>query len=183
MAWLTNITDIDPMPFGLLFERFLNPARISMPDFDIDFEDTQRERVIEYVKDKFHLQHLKYSKNRSKKDGENESKEFNKDWESILNNKSEKIEVQILDFKNFVSELFKEIYLRAQKDGKCFKIQINDNNYNEELLEKEFDKQLTFFKLAKNYLITYENKHKYIEIIKNELKYSFHKFKEYLKTI
>lgn len=126
---------------------------------------------------------LKYSKNRSKKDGENESKEFNKDWESILNNKSEKIEVQILDFKNFVSELFKEIYLRAQKDGKCFKIQINDNNYNEELLEKEFDKQLTFFKLAKNYLITYENKHKYIEIIKNELKYSFHKFKEYLKTI
>ncbi|MCK9466949.1 MAG: DNA polymerase III subunit alpha [Candidatus Absconditabacterales bacterium] len=53
LAWLTNITDIDPMPFGLLFERFLNPARISMPDFDIDFEDTQRERVIEYVKDKY----------------------------------------------------------------------------------------------------------------------------------
>jgi DNA polymerase-3 subunit alpha len=41
------------MPFGLLFERFLNPARVSMPDFDIDFEDTQRERVIEYVKDKY----------------------------------------------------------------------------------------------------------------------------------
>ena len=53
LAWLTNITDIDPMPFGLLFERFLNPARVSMPDFDIDFEDTQRERVIEYVKDKY----------------------------------------------------------------------------------------------------------------------------------
>jgi len=41
------------MPFGLLFERFLNPARVSMPDFDIDFEDTQRERVIEYVKQKY----------------------------------------------------------------------------------------------------------------------------------
>jgi DNA polymerase-3 subunit alpha len=41
------------MPFGLLFERFLNPARVSMPDFDIDFEDTQRERVIEYVKEKY----------------------------------------------------------------------------------------------------------------------------------
>ena len=53
LARLINITDIDPMPFGLLFERFLNPARISMPDFDIDFEDTQRERVIEYVKDKY----------------------------------------------------------------------------------------------------------------------------------
>ncbi len=53
LARLVNITDIDPMPFWLLFERFLNPARISMPDFDIDFEDTQRERVIEYVKDKY----------------------------------------------------------------------------------------------------------------------------------
>jgi len=53
LAWLTNITDIDPIPFWLLFERFLNPARISMPDFDIDFEDTQRERVIEYVKWKY----------------------------------------------------------------------------------------------------------------------------------
>jgi DNA polymerase-3 subunit alpha len=37
----------------LLFERFLNPARISMPDFDIDFEDTQREKVIEYVQQKY----------------------------------------------------------------------------------------------------------------------------------
>lgn len=53
LAWVTKITDIDPMPFWLLFERFLNPARVSMPDFDIDFEDTQRERVIEYVKWKY----------------------------------------------------------------------------------------------------------------------------------
>ena len=44
---------MDPLPFGLLFERFLNPARISMPDFDIDFEDTLRERVIEYVRQKY----------------------------------------------------------------------------------------------------------------------------------
>ena len=53
LAWVTRITDIDPLQFGLLFERFLNPARISMPDFDIDFEDTQREKVIEYVKEKY----------------------------------------------------------------------------------------------------------------------------------
>lgn len=53
LAWVTRITDIDPLQFGLLFERFLNPARISMPDFDIDFEDTQRERVIQYVKEKY----------------------------------------------------------------------------------------------------------------------------------
>ena len=53
LAWVTRITDIDPLQFGLLFERFLNPARISMPDFDIDFEDTQRFRVIEYVQQKY----------------------------------------------------------------------------------------------------------------------------------
>jgi DNA polymerase-3 subunit alpha len=43
------ITDVDPLQYGLLFERFLNPARISMPDFDIDFEDSLREKVIQYV--------------------------------------------------------------------------------------------------------------------------------------
>ncbi|MFA7298320.1 MAG: DNA polymerase III subunit alpha [Candidatus Absconditabacterales bacterium] len=53
LAWVTRITDIDPLQFGLLFERFLNPARISMPDFDIDFEDTQREKVIQYVTEKY----------------------------------------------------------------------------------------------------------------------------------
>ena len=53
LAWVVQITDIDPLPYGLLFERFLNPARISMPDFDIDFEDVQREKVVEYVRDKY----------------------------------------------------------------------------------------------------------------------------------
>lgn len=53
LAWVTEITDVDPMPFDLLFERFLNPARISMPDFDIDFEDTQRQRVIDYCTNKY----------------------------------------------------------------------------------------------------------------------------------
>lgn len=53
LARCIKITDIDPLPYGLLFERFLNPARISMPDFDIDFEDTQRDRVIEYVRNKY----------------------------------------------------------------------------------------------------------------------------------
>lgn len=53
LAWAIEITDIDPLPFDLLFERFLNPARISMPDFDIDFEDTQRQRVIDYCTNKY----------------------------------------------------------------------------------------------------------------------------------
>ena len=58
LAWLVWITDIDPLPFGLLFERFLNPARVSMPDFDIDFEDTQRERVIWHVREKYWSQNV-----------------------------------------------------------------------------------------------------------------------------
>jgi DNA polymerase-3 subunit alpha len=53
LAWVIKITDIDPLPYQLLFERFLNPARVTMPDFDIDFEDTQRDRVIQYVREKY----------------------------------------------------------------------------------------------------------------------------------
>ncbi|HEX9648883.1 MAG TPA: DNA polymerase III subunit alpha, partial [Alphaproteobacteria bacterium] len=48
-AWALKITDLDPLRFGLLFERFLNPARISMPDFDIDFCQDRRDEVIHYV--------------------------------------------------------------------------------------------------------------------------------------
>jgi len=50
VAWALTITDIDPLPFGLLFERFLNPERVSMPDFDIDFCQDRRDEVISYVR-------------------------------------------------------------------------------------------------------------------------------------
>ncbi len=53
VAWALNITDIDPIKYGLLFERFLNPSRISLPDFDIDFCKHRREEVIDYVKNKY----------------------------------------------------------------------------------------------------------------------------------
>ncbi|MBQ8414818.1 MAG: DNA polymerase III subunit alpha [Clostridia bacterium] len=53
VAFLVNITDVDPMCFDLLFERFLNPERVSMPDFDIDFCYNRREEVIDYVKSKY----------------------------------------------------------------------------------------------------------------------------------
>ncbi|TCZ57152.1 DNA polymerase III subunit alpha [Roseicella aquatilis] len=49
-AWALTITDLDPMRFGLLFERFLNPERVSMPDFDIDFCQDRRDEVINYVR-------------------------------------------------------------------------------------------------------------------------------------
>ncbi|MCD6413377.1 MAG: DNA polymerase III subunit alpha [Elusimicrobia bacterium] len=53
VSYLLKITDIDPLKYGLLFERFLNPGRITMPDLDIDFEDARRDRVIEYVKSRY----------------------------------------------------------------------------------------------------------------------------------
>lgn len=53
VAWSLTITDLDPIKLGLLFERFLNPERVSMPDFDIDFCETRREEVIRYVQQKY----------------------------------------------------------------------------------------------------------------------------------
>ena len=52
-AWALTITDLDPMRFGLLFERFLNPERVSMPDFDIDFCQERRDEVIRYVREEY----------------------------------------------------------------------------------------------------------------------------------
>ncbi|ODP39314.1 DNA polymerase III subunit alpha [Sphingomonas turrisvirgatae] len=53
VAWALTITDLDPLALGLLFERFLNPERVSMPDFDIDFCETRRGEVIRYVQQKY----------------------------------------------------------------------------------------------------------------------------------
>lgn len=58
LAWFIGITELNPLPFDLLFERFLNPARVSMPDFDIDFEDTLRQQVIEYVTQKYGVENV-----------------------------------------------------------------------------------------------------------------------------
>ncbi|MBP2002540.1 DNA polymerase-3 subunit alpha [Paenibacillus shirakamiensis] len=58
VAYVLQITDVDPMKYNLLFERFLNPERISMPDIDIDFSDERRDEVIAYVVDKYGSDHV-----------------------------------------------------------------------------------------------------------------------------
>ena len=58
VAWALTITDLDPIKLGLLFERFLNPERVSMPDFDIDFCETRRGEVIRYVQEKYGSDHV-----------------------------------------------------------------------------------------------------------------------------
>ncbi len=58
VAYALRITDIDPMPYALLFERFLNPERKSMPDFDVDFMQERRGEIIEYVAEKYGREHV-----------------------------------------------------------------------------------------------------------------------------
>jgi DNA polymerase-3 subunit alpha len=58
VSYLLNITDVDPLKYNLLFERFLNPERVSMPDIDLDFADDRRDEVIEYVTNKYGQNHV-----------------------------------------------------------------------------------------------------------------------------
>ncbi|RJQ33333.1 DNA polymerase III subunit alpha [Candidatus Parcubacteria bacterium] len=58
VSYLIGITNIDPIEYNLLFERFLNPERISMPDIDLDFADTRRDEVISYVENKYGKDHV-----------------------------------------------------------------------------------------------------------------------------
>lgn len=58
VAWSLKITDLDPLRFGLLFERFLNPERVSMPDFDVDFCQDRRDEVIKYVQGRYGADHV-----------------------------------------------------------------------------------------------------------------------------
>jgi DNA polymerase-3 subunit alpha len=58
IAWLLEITNVDPIVYDLLFERFLNPDRVSMPDFDIDFEDERRHEVIDYVVKRYGFEYV-----------------------------------------------------------------------------------------------------------------------------
>src|SRR5258708_35454597 len=53
VAYVLGITDIDPLQFGLIFERFLNPERVSPPDIDVDFCESRRGEVLEYVRQKY----------------------------------------------------------------------------------------------------------------------------------
>ncbi len=58
VAYAIGITNLDPIPYGLIFERFLNPERVSMPDFDVDYADKDRSKMIDYVKQKYGSDHV-----------------------------------------------------------------------------------------------------------------------------
>ena len=58
VTYCLNITELDPLPYNLLFERFLNPSRISPPDIDLDFQDDRRSEVIKYISDKYGADHV-----------------------------------------------------------------------------------------------------------------------------
>jgi DNA polymerase-3 subunit alpha len=58
VAFVLNITEVDPIQYDLLFERFLNPERLTMPDIDVDFSDRRRDEVIQYVQNKYGIEHV-----------------------------------------------------------------------------------------------------------------------------
>ena len=58
VTYALHITEIDPMKYGLFFERFLNPERVTMPDIDMDFGDTRRGEVVDYVRRKYGDDHV-----------------------------------------------------------------------------------------------------------------------------
>ncbi|CEI84491.1 DNA polymerase III subunit alpha [Oceanobacillus oncorhynchi] len=58
VAYILGITEVDPLKYNLLFERFLNPERLTMPDIDVDFSDIRRDEVIDYVRDKYGREHV-----------------------------------------------------------------------------------------------------------------------------
>src|SRR5699024_5237209 len=58
VAYVLGITEVDPLKYGLLFERFLNPERVTMPDIDVDFSDYRRDEVISYVQNKYGMEHV-----------------------------------------------------------------------------------------------------------------------------
>ncbi|GGB27579.1 DNA polymerase III subunit alpha [Lentibacillus populi] len=58
VAYVLGITEVDPLKYNLLFERFLNPERVTMPDIDVDFSDHRRDEVIDYVRDKYGTEHV-----------------------------------------------------------------------------------------------------------------------------
>ena len=60
VAYVLGITGVDPISYNLIFERFLNSERISLPDIDIDFEDTRRDEVIKYIHQKYGKEHVAY---------------------------------------------------------------------------------------------------------------------------
>ncbi|WP_342276064.1 DNA polymerase III subunit alpha [Spiroplasma endosymbiont of Nebria brevicollis] len=60
VAYVLGISDVDPIVYNLIFERFLNPQRISLPDIDIDFEDIRRDEIIEYIRQKYGQEHVAY---------------------------------------------------------------------------------------------------------------------------
>ena len=58
VAWALKVTELDPLKLDLLFERFLNPERVNMPDFDVDFCQENRYKTIEYVQEKYGFDHV-----------------------------------------------------------------------------------------------------------------------------
>lgn len=122
VAYCLGITDIDPLKYGLIFERFLNPERISMPDIDTDFPDDKRDEVIEYVKNKYGKDHVGHIITY----GTLKAKQVLRDVGRVLNYPNREIDSICKAIPNVLDTSLDKAYNEANLFRQ--KIELNDNN-------------------------------------------------------
>ncbi len=127
VAYSLGITDIDPLEYGLLFERFLNPERKTMPDIDTDFPDDKREEVISYVKEKYGEKRVSGIVTF----GTLAAKQVIRDVSRVLNVPTYKVDSLCKLIPNLSKEKLEDIY----KNNQTFKVRIDSDTLLSEMLQ------------------------------------------------
>ncbi len=139
VAYCTGITNVDPLQYGLLFERFLNPDRISMPDIDIDFDDEGRSKVIDYVTKKYGqnkvAQIITYGTLGTKSAIRDIGRALDADLGLVNKLASSTLNVTLSDFYKLSHEKLKEKYRPDQMEaGEMLKKKAEEQNVEGEIL-------------------------------------------------
>ncbi len=124
VSYCLGITDVDPLEYNLLFERFLNPERVTMPDIDIDFEETRREEVIEYVKTKY-----------GEKNVANIITFGTLKCKLVLRSVGKSLEINPVVIDSFVNKMDAKKTLKENLDDKDILYYVNQNNEIKKMVE------------------------------------------------
>ena len=127
VAYSLGITDIDPLEYGLLFERFLNPERKTMPDIDTDFPDDKREKVIDYVKEKYGEKRVSGIVTF----GTLAAKQVIRDVSRVLNIPTYKVDSLCKLIPNMSKEKLEDIY----KNNQTFKVRVDSDTILSDMLK------------------------------------------------
>ena len=155
VAYCLSITNLDPIKYDLLFERFLNPERISMPDIDVDFDDEGRYRVIQYVQDKYGTDHISHVITFGTMDAKSAIKDVARISRLPLD-ESNRLTKMIPDRPFSIMEEYQKELKEGEQPGE-----------GEKLLEKD-GKRYRVGKEEKSYKVTLKNCLKFVPEFKNE---------------